>query len=149
MGYQHILIASDLTAESELLAEKAKDLADKLDSRLSIVHVVEHSPMVYGSGEFAIPLDMEVEEQLETEAKASLSRQCEKMGIKKTNQWLLTGSRKEEIVQLVNKVNADLIMVGAHDKHGLGLLLGSTADSMLHALPCDVLAIKVDDNAEN
>lgn len=147
MGYRHILVASDLTTQSELLAEKAKELADKLGARLSIVHVVEHSPMVYGSGEFAIPLDLEVEEQLEVEAKASLGRQCKKMDIKKADQWLLTGSRKEEIVQLVDKISADLILVGAHDKHGFGWLLGSTADSILHALPCDVLATKVDENA--
>lgn len=144
MSYQHILITSDLTPTSEKLANKSKELADKLGAQLSIVHVVQHAPMVYGSGEFAIPLDMEVEEQLEEEAKAVLRRQSESLGIKSTNRWILTGSLGEEIVQLADKIKADLVLVGAHDKHGLGFLLGSTADSILHALPCDVLAVRVD-----
>jgi universal stress protein A len=45
------------------------------------------------------------------------------------------------IVTQARKLKADLIVVGAHSQHGLGLLLGSTAGSVLHSAPCDVLAI--------
>lgn len=143
--YQHILVTSDLTPNSEKLALKTKELADKLGAQLSIVHVVEHSPMVYGSGEFAIPLDLELEESLEKEAKERLQRLSEALGINQASRWLLIGSRKEEIVQLAEKINSDLVVVGAHDRHGLGLLFGSTADSILRALPCDILSIRVDE----
>jgi universal stress protein A len=33
--------------------------------------------------------------------------------------------------------------VGSHGRHGLALLLGSTANSVLHGSPCDVLAVRV------
>ena len=35
----------------------------------------------------------------------------------------------------------DLIVVGSHGRHGLALLLGSTANDVLHGAPCDVLAV--------
>ena len=39
----------------------------------------------------------------------------------------------------------DLIVVGSHSRHGLGLLVGSTTDSVLHSAGCDVLAIHLKD----
>ena len=37
----------------------------------------------------------------------------------------------------------DLIVVGTHGRHGIGLLLGSTANSVLHGVDRDVLAVRV------
>ena len=37
----------------------------------------------------------------------------------------------------------DLIVVGSHGRHGLALLLGSTANDVLHGAPCDVLAVRL------
>jgi universal stress protein A len=38
---------------------------------------------------------------------------------------------------------ADLIVIGSHGRHGLQLLLGSTANGVLHLSECDVLAVRV------
>lgn len=143
-NYKHILITTDLSPQSHIVADKALEIAERFSAKISIIHVIEHSPMVYGSGEFAIPLDLELEESLESDAKLSLRKQCEKLNVAKEDQWLLVGSKKAEIVKLADELGIDLVCVGAHDKHGLGLLMGSTADSIVHALPCDVLSIKVD-----
>ena len=37
----------------------------------------------------------------------------------------------------------DVIVVGSHGKHGLALLLGSTANGVLHGANRDVLAVRV------
>ena len=37
----------------------------------------------------------------------------------------------------------DLIVIGSHGRHGLALLLGSTANSVLHHARCDVLAVRL------
>lgn len=145
LDYTHVLIATDLAPNSIEIGKKAKRLAERCGAKLSIIHVIEHSPMVYGSGEFAIPLDLDLEDTLEKQAKEDLAKQAEALAIEPDNQWVIVGSRKEEIVNLAEQTSVDLVTVGAHDKHGLALLLGSTADSILHALPCDVLAIKVTD----
>ncbi|MGB1202845.1 MAG: universal stress protein [Alloalcanivorax venustensis] len=38
---------------------------------------------------------------------------------------------------------ADLIVLGSHGKHGIRLLLGSTANAVLHRATCDVLAVRI------
>ncbi len=48
-----------------------------------------------------------------------------------------------EIHALAEKLSADLIIVGSHGRHGLALLLGSTANGVLHGAKCDVLAMRV------
>ena len=42
----------------------------------------------------------------------------------------------------------DLIVVGSHGRHGLALLLGSTANDVLHGAPCDVLAVRLQKKAD-
>ena len=42
-----------------------------------------------------------------------------------------------------HQIAADLIVVGSHGRHGIALLLGSTANGVLHGAPCDVLAVRV------
>jgi universal stress protein A len=44
---------------------------------------------------------------------------------------------------MAEELDADLIVLGTHGRHGLGLMLGSTANAVLHGAPCDVLAVKV------
>ena len=41
---------------------------------------------------------------------------------------------------------ARLIVVGSHGRHGLALLLGSTANGVLHHAKCDVLAVRIQEN---
>jgi len=44
---------------------------------------------------------------------------------------------------VAGEIKADLIVVGSHGRHGLGLLLGSTASSVVHHAACDVLAVRL------
>jgi len=41
------------------------------------------------------------------------------------------------------KKTGQSIVVGSHGRHGLALLLGSTANDILHGAPCDVLAVRL------
>ena len=41
----------------------------------------------------------------------------------------------------------DLIVLGTHGQKGVQLLLGATANSVLHGSCCDVLAVRVFDTA--
>ncbi len=48
-----------------------------------------------------------------------------------------------EIHRVAEELGADLIVVGSHGRHGLALLLGSTANGVLHGATTDVLAVRV------
>ena len=37
----------------------------------------------------------------------------------------------------------DLIVIGARERHGLSILVNLTEDTVLHAAPCDVLAVRL------
>ena len=142
--YKNILIATDLENNSDKLIVRAKTLAENFNAKLSLVHIVEYTPMMYGGGEFAIPLDTGLEEKLRKEAEQKLAEQANKFGIASSQQYLRLGATKEQITQLAETLCADLILVGTHDQHGLALLFSSTAGAILRSTPCDVLAIRVD-----
>ena len=62
--YKHILLATDLSDESAIVAKKAGELAKLHQAKLSIAHVVEYMPPFYGIGEVTIPIDLDTEEEL-------------------------------------------------------------------------------------
>ena len=52
--------------------------------------------------------------------------------------------RELEIKAQAKEFGADLIVIGSHGRHGLtGMMLGSTANGVLHGSPCDVLTVRV------
>jgi Universal stress protein UspA and related nucleotide-binding proteins len=79
-------------------------------------------------------------------AKKNLTKLGEKLVVTEDRRWLEMGSPKTEIVRVANENKVDLIIVGSHGRHGLALLLGSTANGVLHHATCDVLAVRLRDN---
>lgn len=142
--YNHILLASDLSEQSEYVAQRANEMAKESNAKLSIVYVMEHSPVAYG-GEYSIPLDADVEETLEKQARKSLAQLGSKFNIDLKNQYLASGSVKLAVIDTAEEVHADLIVVGTHGHHGLDVLLGSRANAILHSAKCDVLVVRVKD----
>jgi universal stress protein A len=53
------------------------------------------------------------------------------------------GNIKAEIVRFAKEQAVDLIVLGSRERHGLALLLNFTEDTVLHAAPCDVLAVRL------
>ena len=58
---------------------------------------------------------------------------------------MVWGVPGQEIVRIAEQEHIDLIVVGSHGRHGLALLLGSTANSVLHHAGCDVMAVRLHD----
>ena len=58
-------------------------------------------------------------------------------------QLVATGSIKAEIVRAAQELGADLIVLGSRERRGLSILLNFTEDTVLHAAPCDVLAVRL------
>ncbi len=141
--YQHVLLATDLSEDSEAVAKRALFIATQAKARFSIAHIIEPTPMMYGGGEFAIPLDVGLEETLQQEIQKKLAEQSTRLGISLEHQYIRNGATKETLIELVNELKVDLLVLGSHDQKGLALLLGSTANALLHAMPCDILAVRV------
>lgn len=140
-GYQRIMLAVDLTEESGKVAERAIALARVFDAELHIVHVIEPLSLAYGGD---IPMDLSsVQEQIHDQAKSHLSEFAATLNIPTEHQYLIFGRPESEIQRAAEAKGADVIVVGSHGRHGLALLLGSTANGVLHGATCDVLAVRV------
>ncbi|MDA1073882.1 MAG: universal stress protein, partial [Proteobacteria bacterium] len=77
------------------------------------------------------------------QAKAQLAEYAAEFDIARADVVVRVGAPGYEIRAAAEELGADLIVIGTHGKHGLGLLLGSTANSVLHGVPCDTLAVRV------
>ena len=142
-SYKHILLAADFSEHGEAVANRAKDLADKYQAKLSIVHVMDNlliTDAAYGS---TIPFDLDLTAELMAAAKKRLANLADKLNIAEDCRWMETGSPKLEIIRVAEENNVDLIVVGSHGRHGFALLLGSTANGVLHHALCDVLAVRL------
>lgn len=144
-NYQHIVVGIDLSPESAQVIERARRVATNNQASLHLVHVIEPLTFAYGGD---IPMDLtEVQEQLQTQARSQLNKLATQYQIAVERCRLLVGEPAAELHQLAQELSADLIVVGSHGRHGLALLLGSTANGVLHGAQCDVLAVRVEESS--
>jgi universal stress protein A len=142
MSYQHILLAVDLTEESEQVAEKAVMLMRENQASLSLIHVIEPLSFAYGGD---VPMDLStIQDQLDEQAQQRLSEFSSQLSVDIKQTHVVTGHTSSEIHRIAKETDIDLIIVGSHGRHGLSLLLGSTANDVLHGAICDVLAVRVE-----
>jgi universal stress protein A len=140
-NYSHILVTVDLTEECRPVAERARSLANLYKAKLSCIHVIEPLSLAYGGD---IPMDLStIQEQIQDTAQTHMAEFAAELNIQKEDQHLVFGRPEAEIHALAQQLGVDLIVVGSHGRHGLALLLGSTANGVLHGAICDVLAVRV------
>lgn len=138
--YKHILTAVDLTAESTQLINKAIALQKLNSSHLSLVYVLE--PYSYMYGEIANVV-VEFQQKHLAESKLKLNKIAEDNHLTNVSCATLSGHATSEIHQYADDHGVDLIITGSHGRHGVKLLLGSTANGILHGANCDVLAVRI------
>ncbi|HEY8157985.1 MAG TPA: universal stress protein [Methylobacter sp.] len=145
-AYQHILLAVDYSEHDDRVALRAKDLAKKHQAKLSIIHVLDNIPMPDTGYGTVISLTEDSGYELLEAEKARLMQIGDQLDIASANRWMIWGTPKQEIVRLAEQESVDLIVVGSHGRYGLSLLLGSTANSILHHAGCDVMTIRLLDD---
>ena len=140
--YQNILVAIDLTEEAPQVLTKATRLAQLYGATLHLIHVVEPVGYAYGGD---LPLDLsDLQRQLEDNAATKLAEHAREYGINEGDHEIVVGRPGNEVKKKAKENGSDLIVVGSHGRHGIQLLLGSTANSILHGAEMDVLAVRVE-----
>ena len=143
--YRHMLLAVEFSEQDQFVTRKAERLATLFNAKLSIIHVLDNIPMpdtAYGT---IIPLHTDSTNELLDDEKKKLLAIGDQLGIHSDSLRLVWGKPEVEIIRIANQESVDLIIVGSHGRHGLALLLGSTASGVLHHAQCDVLAIRLED----
>jgi universal stress protein A len=139
--YRRILLVVDLTEDSPILGRRAQAIAAALGAEIELLHVVEFVP-VEPMGEALMP-SVQIEEELLERARQRLAGLAAELGLAAAPCRVESGNVKSEIVRVARERHADLIMLGSRERHGLSILVNLTEDTVLHAAPCDVLAMRV------
>ncbi len=139
--YRKILVAVDLSEESTQVAKRAQAIASHGNADLHLIHVIEPLSFAYGGD---IPMDFSgIQDEIQQQATQQLERFAEQNSIDHDHQHIVLGRPEVEIHATAEDIGADLIVVGSHGRYGLALLMGSTANGVLHGATCDVLAVRV------
>ena len=141
-GYKNILLGIDLSTDSERLLRHTAALAELFGARMTLLHVVEYVP-VEPMGEALLPT-APIAEELSSASKEQLAKLAQQCGLGDAEQVVRVGNTKAEIVHAATETDTDLIVLGSRERHGLAILVNRTDDTVLHAAPCDVLAVRLD-----
>ena len=141
-NYQHVLVAVDFSKDNKMIVERAMEIAQRNTAKLTLLHVVEYASIAY-SGDLIMPEEVMVDKELMQQAENQLRELKDTLDLPRVGTAVEIGSPKHEIVRVAEEREADLIVIGSHGRHGFQLLLGSTANGVLHLAKCDVLAVRV------
>ena len=142
MTYQHILVAVDFADECHPVVARAQALATATGAKLALVHVIEPMAMAFGGD---VPMDLSMLQQQQfDQARERMNGFADRYpSLTAEQRHLAYGQPRQEVHRLAKEQGCDLVVVGSHGRHGLALLLGPTANDILHGAPCDVLAVRL------
>ena len=147
-GYKSMAVAIDLGSESKFIIQRAFDVA-RAECRVHLIFVQEPMDSVYTGIIAYEPLFVEmneVEENLKSELRGKLDALGERFDIPPDFRHFLDGAPAKEIHRFTDKNDVELVVIGTHGQKGVQLLLGSTANSVLHGSNCDVLAVRIQES---
>lgn len=140
MKANRILAATDFSEASRAAMDAAFDLAEQNGARLYLLHVIasplEAEPMI---GEVSPPVPRHyktVMQQLEDIAREHWDK------IVHVEKVTLLGKPAKQIAAFARENDIDIIVVGAHSRKGVRIIIGSTAEALLRIAPCPVLVVK-------
>lgn len=163
-AFSEILVPTDFSSRSDRAADYAVELARRLESHLTLLHVVPApyaidglwpepppvtTPILFATGVSAYPVDGipdgqwgQVRHQADQKLEAALQRA--KIRYESVDTLVRIGSDlHEEIVGAVREVHADLVVLSTHGYKGWKLLLfGSDADELLIKIPCPIIVVR-------
>jgi universal stress protein A len=139
--YRRVLLVLDLNEDSATVGRRACALASAVGAEVELLHVVEFVP-VEPMGETIMPA-VQIENELLQRATHRLRGMATELGIPEAACHVEAGNVKSEIVRVARERHVDLIVLGSRERHGVSILVNLTEDTVLHAAPCDVLAVRV------
>lgn len=140
--FDKILAAIDLDQDgANIVLDKAKALAK---GEVWVIHAVEPQYVQYSiDPTFTGSLTRAMEEDAINAARSRLAELCAGRGIAEDHQLVAIGRPADQIHQAATDHGVDTIVIGSHARKGLGRLLGSTANAVLHGSPVNVMTVRI------
>jgi len=143
---QNILVPTDFSASSLLAMGAARILASQNDAKITLVHVMDPTPLTIGAPGLGSMTEAEIEPEVEARVHAELTRvREEKLGDVDSVKTALVISRNaaDGIVHYADKEGVDMIVMATHGRSGLThFLIGSVAENVVRHANCPVLTLR-------
>ena len=141
--FKKIICALDLSQHSALVAEYATAMAKAFDAEITVVYAAPALTQYVG---FHVPpssIENFVGEIIAGAEKTMQEFVEEHFKGVKASGIVVNGYAAEEILNMVQKVNADVIIMGTHGRKGIDrILFGSVAEKVVKSSPIPVMTIR-------
>jgi nucleotide-binding universal stress UspA family protein len=146
MGYKHIALATDFSANADLAFASAIVLARQHGAKLSLVHVIP--PLVTPSpllddmmvSEVSLRLGENLDQAARQEMQNRYLVQCKGVEARSV---VIDGDPTRELLQFCIDEQVDLLVVGSTGATGLaGAIFGSVASRVVRRAPCSVMVVR-------
>jgi nucleotide-binding universal stress UspA family protein len=147
--YKNIMVPLDGSELAEIALPYAEILAEKLDSKVTLIHVREpgEDPENPSHRPYLSKIAASVEQDIRKSPDAPPGQKV-KVASTLLGSPGITTHAAEEIVDYAGKQNAGLIIMATHGRTGIKRwALGSTADKIVRAAKCPVLLIRATGHA--
>ena len=138
-----ILVPIDFSGHSSNALDTAIGLAETLGASIHLAHVLHYPVQFTAPAELSIPQDLwtQVRDGAEKEL-GDAARRVTGAGIS-VESHLVEGPSAQAIVELADKIGADLIVMGTRGLSGLKhVMLGSVAERTVRLAHCPVMTVK-------
>ncbi|MFN4196452.1 MAG: universal stress protein [Caldimicrobium sp.] len=141
LNFNKILVPVDGSKYSEEAVQRAIDFASYFKSSVILLSVIEIPIEFYETSAEVLKLLEHIKLEMEEFIRKMKMRFVEKN--LEVKSFLLEGIIKDKILEIANKEEVDLIIMGSHGKTGLKrLLMGSTTEKVLTLYNKPVLVVK-------
>ncbi|MES9989025.1 MAG: universal stress protein [Candidatus Thiodiazotropha endolucinida] len=138
-----LLVAVDLSDSTQIIVEKAEEIAKAFSAKVWILHNAEPEPDV---------LEFRADPQAARESLAEkfhrehrqiqeIAKRLREEGLE-TTALLVHGPTIETILKEASDLDVDMIVVGTHGRSAMyQLLVGSVSEGILHKSQCPILVV--------
>lgn len=142
--FKQILAPTDLSPESLDVVKYAAHLAESEGAKLTILHVVSPTPIIYA--DIAPSIDLsgiaeEIAKHSREELESWVASHVE--GVKSIELLVEVGLADEVIGDVAEKIDASVVVMATHGYRGIKrALLGSVTEWFMRRAPCPVLVVR-------
>ncbi len=146
--YRRVLVALDGSDDADQVLEAAVALQHRQTEQFHVVTVVprilDGVTSMGGAAMAAAWPVQDMEQAMMREIGQNVRERAARFGIPPERVVLRSGRPSSEIRAYAEELGADLIVIGSHGREGLaGVMLGSTANAVLHGTRCDVMTVRI------